>query len=75
MPFVKVIKEPKPGSLRTGEVLEVGKVVEMSEDSANRWVRRGVVTVVEKPADEPKPDSAAGDKSGNAGRGKGTPAG
>jgi hypothetical protein len=68
MALVKVIKEPKPGSLRKGEVLEVGKTYEMSDGDVARWVRRGVVTEV--PANEPKTDSAAGGKPGNAGRGK-----
>lgn len=82
MPLVKVIKAPKSNSLRTGELLEVGKQYDMSEGDANRWIRRGVVEPVEvkqsrKPevSNEPQSDSATGDKSGHAGRGKGTPAG
>ncbi len=82
MPLVKCIAAPKANSLRTGEVLVVGKQYEMSDLDANRWIRRGVVETVEaekakKPevSNEPKTDSAAGDKSGNAARGKGTPAG
>jgi hypothetical protein len=73
MPTVKCIKAPKLNSLRADEVLEVGKTYEMTDDSANRWIRRGVVAVVTEPvktkgkADEPKADGAAGGKPGHAG--------
>ena len=83
MPLVKCITAPKKNALREGEVLEVGKQYEMSQGDANRWIRRGVVETVEvevvpkKPevTNEPKTDGAAGDKPGNAGRGKAAPAG
>lgn len=49
MPFIKIISEPKPRSLRKDEVLEVGKTYEMSEADCNRWIRRGVADSVDAP--------------------------
>ena len=73
---VKVIRAASPRALRKDEVLEVGKTYDMSEQDANRWIRRGVVEAVEKgkkseTANEPKTDSAAGNKPGHSGGGKG----
>lgn len=50
MPKVKIVNAPRPRSLRTDEVLEVGKSYEMSDADANRWIKRGVGEVVEEKA-------------------------